>query len=205
MPSPASTKRRQHAVTLSTCRLVASSVLLVLTISSVATAEGKTRVTRYSPYTKAGDIKRSVRIAEQVRGDCATGSVANRPDAWRCFADSFVYDPCFQSPAADLAICPRFPGSPRAVLMPAPGFDGPYLGRQRPGRVWAIRAGRHRCVEFSGSVSVVNGRIPTLVCDGGSASVWGELDRRRSTWRALIGPHDEPGKWRWTKVRRVWR
>lgn len=187
--------------------LSAAALLVSMLASLPAPAGAATSVQRYSPFTRAGTIKPSVHVAERrTHGDCPTGGIAGRFDAWRCMTGRLLHDPCFESPVADLAVCPRVPGSRRAVLLVRPRFDRRYANTSRRGRVWAIRAGGRRCVAVSGARGVVHGRIATMACVGrGGVSVWGGLDRSRPTWRALIGSYERPSGWRWVKVGKAWR
>lgn len=170
-------------------------------------ASAATEVRRYTPYTESGEIKPAIVVVAERDGECWSGSIIGRSDAWRCHAGRWLFDPCFESPVEDIALCPRFPGSGRVTMLRDPDFSGESGNTGTRGRIWALRAGRFRCQASSGARSVVAGRAPTFFCRPGVRrgwAVWGRLDRRNATWRARVGPHDA-SRWRWHDVSVAWR
>ena len=183
--------------------VVALGALLLLAYAPPGDAA--TKVRRYTPYTKTGEIKPSIRITERRDGECDVGGIGGRSDAWRCVTGHFIYDPCFESPIADIAVCPRLQQR-GDLLLRDPDFNREYQSTNQRGRVWAVRVrGKGWCVASTGARSEVRGRVPLFFCNGGESAVWGQMDRRKPTWLALVGRYDEPERWRWRKVARAWR
>jgi hypothetical protein len=73
-----------------------------------------TQVIVYTPWTPDGHLSVGIHVSANVTGSCSFGSsVAARPDAYRCFAGNYIYDPCF-------AASQGFPNPARIVVCPFP-------------------------------------------------------------------------------------
>jgi hypothetical protein len=185
--------------------LLASAAAACLLVGS---AQAATIERRYNPFTADGQPDPSLRITDRFDdASCAGGSdVSGRSDAWRCHSGHFILDPCFESPSQPVAVCPADPLTGRAALLNDPELDPQGAGTTGSATVWAVRTAGRTCVASSGAKSEIRGRVPTYFCAPGFRTVvWGPLDRRHATWRALLGGYKHPEAWRWRSVAIVWR
>jgi hypothetical protein len=192
---------------MSTCirtlLVIAATVFLLVGSAQAATIER-----RYDPFTADGQPKPSLRITDHFDdASCDGGSlVSGRTDAWRCHSGDFILDPCFDSPAQSVAVCPTDPLSGRAALLDDPDLNPEGASTSDRTTIWAVRTAGRTCVASSGAKDEIRGRVPYYFCAPGFRTVvWGPLDRRRATWRALLGGYKHPEAWRWRGVSIVWR
>src|SRR4051794_21171589 len=90
-----------------------------------AAAQSRTRTVRYSPFDSSGHAKRSLRLKHFNGGDCWSGSVMGRKDAWRCSLGNGIYDPCFKSPTTNWVVCLYSPWSRKGVAL-NPSYEDEY-------------------------------------------------------------------------------
>lgn len=192
----------RFAVSAATTALVVVGASLLFVPSAPAKP---TQVVRYDPFDASGGVRDPIPVAARRRGaNCWVGGLPGRRDTWRCMIRNAVWDPCFESPVRDIAFCPGAPGSRRNVLLLSPSFDREYQNSGNRRSVWAIRTRQQTCFAASGARGQVGGKYPTLYCDRGATAVWGAIDRRRPTWRALVGG-SRASTWRWQAVTRAWK
>jgi hypothetical protein len=170
-------------------------------------AVGSTRVIRYDPFTSEGDV--APKYTTSTRGgDCwTTSSVAARPDAWRCMTGNRIYDPCFESPVYDLAVCPGAPWEERVVVLDPVTFEGPPsdYAYSLP---WAVRLTSGKgCVFVSGATVLVRGRPLRYVCgrSGRGPFLFGAPDRRKATWKMWYAKSAQGRGWKRVKIARAWK
>jgi eukaryotic-like serine/threonine-protein kinase len=150
-------------------------------------ADGATVVTRFTPYSSAGEL--TVGISDRSIGECWTSSiVVPIPTAYRCLVDDDIVDPCFapqpQTTPATVA-CVSTPWSTALVVsltkpLPKPAVIGTAANP------WAVElANGARCVAATGTVQSVKGVALNLLCPDGLAA--GGLDNKRPTWTVKYG------------------
>ena len=174
----------------------------------VGSAQAATIERRYNPFTADGQPDPSLRITDRFAdATCNGGSaVTARTDAWRCFSGNFILDPCFKSPSQPVAVCPTDPLKGRVAILDDPELDPEDASTSDHATVWAVRTAGRTCVAASGAKDEIRGRVPYYFCAPGfRTDVWGPLDRRHATWRALVGGYKHPDAWRWRDVTIVWR
>lgn len=140
-----------------------------------ATAPGTASI-QFRPYDGAGQL--SVKVADVVRGQCWTTSIAApNARAYRCFQGNKILDPCF-APAhptnpVQLACLPT-PWSRALMLRVNGALPAPSDGNLPP-RAWAFELGNGtRCVASTGTVPEVAGTNLGYHCsDGGNAALGG--------------------------------
>lgn len=90
----------------------ASNALSFTIVPTLVGPPTRTEVNAYSPFIRSG-LAPGVRIVEQARGYCWTGSIVDKDaEAWRCFKGNLIYDPCFSSPyesSPGYVICHVYP------------------------------------------------------------------------------------------------
>jgi hypothetical protein len=195
--------RRTSAYPSARGRLVAAALVAGCLALSAASASARTVVVRYTPFTATGEIDPAFSVTHGGSAMCTGSNVTGRSDAWRCYEGSRVSDPCFGNADSATAVCPRSgPWSASVVILDA-SFDTQFQGSATSGPVWALTTATRRCAASSGAGPMPRGgHIARYYCDR-SSLVWGSLDRRRATWRALVGGLHGP--LRWQNVRTAWR
>jgi hypothetical protein len=181
--------------------------MLALVLALAGAAQAATQQRRYAPFTAAGEPDPALRIGERLADATCEGSpVSGRVDAWRCVAGDLILDPCFSSPSQPVAVCPTDPYTGTADLLDDPAYGDRFDGASEQATVWAVRTAGRTCRSSTGARTEVRGRVPTFFCRPTfTVSVWGSLDRRRPTWRALVGRDDHPRAWRRRAVPIAWR
>ncbi|MFL5866965.1 MAG: hypothetical protein ACJ766_07690, partial [Thermoleophilaceae bacterium] len=86
--------------------LVGLAILALAAAAAAPAASAKTRVVRYTPFTKDGDVKSRLRAVSR-NGSCRFDSrLVLRDDAWRCRTGRTRRDPCFDNPVVeDEVVC----------------------------------------------------------------------------------------------------
>jgi hypothetical protein len=186
--------------------LAASLVFLVVALPVGTVADAATKVFRYSPFTQAGEVKRSLTIvATYYGGNCHYGTYSARRDAWECFSGRYKFSVCFKRPSGSDLICAPDPRKQIAYRLVAPTFE---RQRSRPSKgFWLfLRVGHNFCHGIPGMSKVVNDRRANFRCSDSWTGdfIWGSIVRRNRTWRAVVGT-DDPSTWRWQNVRQAWR
>jgi hypothetical protein len=144
-----------------------------------------TRQVHVSPVSAHGSPVRGFRTAQTVAGaNCEAGSEAIGR-AYRCFAGSSLYDPCWAARAtAPTVLCLPVPwstsdirlevGAPLSAIPAEPGTSEP----------WGVElASGQRCVLLQGAHSVFAGRVIDYYCNA-SLSLLRGLTKTAPVWRA---------------------
>jgi hypothetical protein len=161
------------------------------------TVPQNTDVHVFEPFDNAGRLNPALRTISTEQGSCWTDSaVSNRADAWRCMAQSSIYDPCFQEPGAQ----PRFlvctpdvwTGEVRVLRLTEPlpeHFGSVVLPSQ--GSIWEVAlATGERCRLTSGATDVVDDLRANYYCvpanPAGSTWIYGDVDQTTSPWTVRV-------------------
>jgi len=168
--------------------LVAAVLVLVLGCGTPMTSSASpshTVTTTYSPWSSGGALKPSVRVAKTVTGSCWTGSIAvDAGNAYRCTSASYIYDPCFASPArhAGTVVCAINPWSDVVLMNLSSALPHLVKHQRNPLLVWAERLGNgERCVIDTGTGVSVAGATLNYYCSPGAG--WASVpDLSTSLW-----------------------
>jgi hypothetical protein len=179
--------------------------LVVLALAGAPAAVAKTRVVRYTPFDRDGEVKTRLKTVSRT-GSCRFDSrLVLRDDAWRCRTGRVRRDPCFDNPVVeDQVVCVKAPWSRRAAVIDTAldDSDRAYKSRSRP---WALRVGRRRCLFKPGSRRKVHRRRLNYACGRRGPFLFGLPNRRRSTWTIRIAKTRRGKGLRKTKIRVAWR
>ena len=179
--------------------------LAVLALAVTPAAAARTRVIRYTPFTKDGDVKPRLKAVSR-RGSCRFDSrLVLRDDAWRCRTGRTRRDPCFDNPVVeDEVVCVKAPWGRRVAVIDTPLDDS---DRTYPsgGRPWAVKVGRHRCLFSPRAKRKVHGRRLRYVCGRRGPFLFGLPNRRKRTWTIRIAKTRRGKDLRRAKVRVAWR
>lgn len=169
-------------------------IIFLLFYLTTAIAESPTRVLIINPYTQENTLNENLIVAQRYAGVCLTHSLASpgRKNAWRCIASNVILDPCFQD--HDNLACSTSPWSskiallePRSALPPIASAAN-QLTASHP---WAIElANGQHCTFLTGASSVINRLRVNYTCGSYRYHILGELDRSKSTWKALFYDFD---------------
>jgi hypothetical protein len=128
---------------------------------------------------------------QERTGSCwSTSNVLNRADAWRCMADTSIYDPCFSIPGNGQAvICAASP------LGDSPGFKLnltgalPARGTVSPVKsAWAFElADGTTCIFMGGATATFEGKRVNYSCSDGWV-ILGELQEGQvwTAWKVRL-------------------
>ncbi len=150
---------------------------------------------------------------EATGGSCGPSIALNRPDAWRCFAGSRVFDPCFsEEDVDDEVVCMiSSPWEAKGALV---SLDEPLRERLdgvHASKVWGIElADGSRCSWMGGATTTIEGARLNYSC-GEDWFIVG-LSRVEPPWIArkvlleipLSAPH-EPLESQDVPIVRIWR
>jgi hypothetical protein len=159
-------------------------------VPATAGAGGATQATVFQAFTAGGKPTFTTRSA---KGYCWTGSIAaDRSDAWRCFVDNYIHDPCFSSTSDPGHVaCPN-PGLRKGLLVKltrklphkyadqhtASVDDRPWLVQTANGRRWLYA---------TGATASIGGRRANYFRRGSNAALWGLPHRQVEPWRIYWG------------------
>lgn len=173
-------------------RCVAAVVGMVVLLGAVPGAAGagttRTRVETTYPWTAAGRLKATVKVAGSVKGTCWTSSIAvSSGDAYRCMtAASLIYDPCFAPETRTFTqlACMAAPwGKVTRLDLTAPI---PKSARHRNGKpwIWAYALGNGiRCITATGTGTVVDKVVLNYYCVPGTG--WASIPNEKAEpWTA---------------------
>ena len=186
-------------------RLVGLAILALALAAAAPAASAKTRVLKYTPFTKDGDVKSRLRAVGR-NGSCRFDSrLVLRDDAWRCRTGRTRRDPCFDNPVVeDEVVCVKSPWSRRVTLIDTPLDDSArtYPSGRRP---WAVQVGRRRCLFSPRAKRRVHGRRLSYVCGRRGPFLFGLPNRKRRTWTVRIARSKRGKGLRRAKIRAAWR
>lgn len=142
----------------------------------------------FQPWDTSGsaNISPQLHIASRVSGYCWERSVAaNRPDAYRCFHESTILDPCISNPyegaLSKQVVCP-YPGTQSVTLIsltkPLPSSPLKYKGAPYPWLI--ILTDGDRCTIFNGASILSAGLPEDYLCSNGG--LYGNVDRSSQLW-----------------------
>ena len=158
-------------------RCVAAVVGMVCCLGAVPGAAGagttRTRVETTYPWTAAGRLKATVKVAGSVKGTCWTSSIAvSSGDAYRCMtAASLIYDPCFAPETRTFArlACMAAPwGKVTRLDLTAPIPRVPGTATASPGSGPAALGNGIRCITATGTGTVVDKVVLNYYCVPGT-------------------------------------
>lgn len=132
----------------------------------------------------------ALNVQRTLRGLCREQSHAiKREDAWRCYADGKVYDPCFvkQYGSQEEAVCAESPWSEKGIKIaleyPVDNATHKTLDMSRT-LPWAIELQNgERCLPHD-SDEVIDGLAIRYKCNN-EALLIGHLQRCKTTWSML--------------------
>ena len=166
---------------------VAGMVALGGAVPAAASAgTPRTRVETTYPWTAAGRIKATLKVAGSAKGTCWTSSIAvSRSDAYRCMTTgSLIYDPCFAPETRTFTqlACMAAPwGRVTRFELTAPI---PKIARHPNGKpwIWAYELGNGiRCITATGTGTVVDKVVLNYYCVPGTG--WASIpDRKAEPW-----------------------
>ena len=151
-----------------------------------------TTIQHCAPY-RPGGLASGLRVEANVNGYCWVGSevLPGRPDAWRCTANTRIYEPCFAANSTDTTplACATDPwaGTVTLLTLTAP------LPRDRANTAagttrspWATQlANGARCQVVTGtSATIARMRIGAACSD--ATQIVGDPDRSMGRWRVYI-------------------
>lgn len=185
--------------TVKTNGLVAIAGLALQACATTAPSPRQdTAVRMFVPFGPGRVLQPGVSIAERLDGRCFAESVSSeaRPDAWRCMAGNRILDPCFEGTVEGRTTlaCAQSPWESTVVLLaltePLPARRAGQLS-SNDGRPWALELDDgSRCTLLGGATGAVAGMRVNYGCEGGHASVIGDVDRRPSRWKVFVIPRD---------------
>ncbi|GIU99088.1 MAG: hypothetical protein KatS3mg014_0704 [Actinomycetota bacterium] len=167
-----------------------------------AGARASTSERIFDAFTATGELEPSFTVRRTTDGSCV-GSFVGRPDAWRCFAGDFVYDPCFQPPRASReVVCDLTPWDLVGVrvrlesALPWPESLSRKGWLRKP--PWAVELlDGTRCLLILGGAGreMVGGEAVNYTCEPGGG-LWGEPDDSSDPWTVYFVSPDggEPTK-----------
>jgi hypothetical protein len=166
-----------------------------------------TQVIVYTPWTPDGHLSAGIHVSASVTGSCTSSStVAVRPDAYRCFAGRFIYDPCFAAfqglpNPARIVVCP-FPDPNKVTVVHLArslgsgnpdGSQETAVSDSPTNIVWLIvLANGTRCYRVSGANGSSSGMLDNYDCTGGD-SLYNDPQRTSPVWKIFeqrIGTSD---------------
>jgi len=167
----------------------------------------RTAERQVNPVDYNGNLRPGYQITETVDGGCALPSSAiyENENAYRCFFDSWVADPCFAFEDGKAVYCIPEPWKPEGVrlnLAEQVAFNGSFqLPRREPSDAWAIEivdpsdpGVRWFCRLRLGAAEEIGGHGIAFGCghaDGtGSAYALGSLESDEPVWRILFQEKD---------------
>jgi len=199
--------RTQAGRRILTAVIVVGAALASSAVASSALAGAKpTREIIYQAFTSAG--KPALHVTSTSRGRCAGGASAiDRNDAWRCFAGSFVYDPCFSSSkATGIVLCPVGPWTSAAVEIK---LSAPLTGANKgkpstSGNPWAVETPSDKCVLATGATSILDHRRANYFCQTSKNVLWGAPSRKSEPWTIYSAPPTATKLTRTVPIRVAW-
>jgi hypothetical protein len=178
-------------------------------LGATAMGAGTTTSERiFDAFTAAGNLAPSFAVERTAKGSCVP-SFIGRPDAWRCFTSSLIYDPCFQPPrVSEVVVCDLTPWDRVGVRvqlrssLPWPESVSRTDWLQKP--PWAVElVDGTRCLLILGGAGrdMVGGEAVNYTCEP-AGGLWGEPDSSTDPWTAYFTSDvGEPEK---VEVRAVW-
>jgi hypothetical protein len=166
-----------------------------------------TQVIVYTPWTPDGHLSAGIHVSANVTGSCPGGSsVASRPDAYRCFAGNYIYDPCFAASQgfpnpARIVVCPYPAPNNITVIHLTRSLGGSYtdgspeiaVSASPTSIVWLIiLANGTQCYRVSGANHSSSGMLDNYDCNGGD-SLYNDPQRTGLVWKIFeqrIGTSD---------------
>lgn len=172
--------------------LLAFAVVLVSPAANAQQPENATKVIKYVPTGPAGSTR---------EGHCWTDSIAiSRPDAWRCMAENEIFDPCFELPGGGSVLCnpnpaKGDPGLDLKLTKPLPKSKVPPESRSgmlphRGGWLVELVDGT-TCNPVTGASGLIDGKVLTYYCDGGTGNYVALLGDLSSEGSRLIAEKAE--------------
>jgi hypothetical protein len=165
-----------------------AAALAALALIAAAPAGARTLELRYTPFAADGSLRDGLHATPVFGGMCSSGSfLVGAQGVFRCFAASFIYDPCYLDAAVSNAVrsvvvCVPAPWSQSVLRLRVRGPLDPRNGAPPTGLPWALRlASGRRCLLVGGATSVVDGRRMNYACD--RRYLFGSPDRSGPTWR----------------------
>jgi hypothetical protein len=180
------------------------ALAVLLSVSAPTSAGAATTVERYTPFTPSGEVKPKLRTSRRS-GDCFTSSyAAPRSDTWRCISNSFIYDPCFESPLhSNKVVCVRSPWARRAVILTARLDPSDRVQVRR--HPWALVVRRQHCLFAQGATTTFKGKRLNYMCGKRGPYLFGYPNKRRPTWTIAIAQRPDPNRLRRAKISVAWR
>jgi hypothetical protein len=173
-------------------RVLAALCALAIALALPAGATTSTRVAIFNPWAST-ELRHGFVVSGNVKGACGMHSlVSQRPDAWRCYADDDMYDPCFARSSHTYTVaCAEGPFSKRITLMTvtAPLTDtviltGKLWGLRLRGGPWGLRlVSGDTCVFAQGATDAVAGERLNYACRK-TGWIIGVPDRLAPIWTA---------------------
>lgn len=161
------------------------------------TLPGRTEVRLFQPFTLEG-LANGLRPSKRIVGTCQGSLLSARPDAWRCFEENLIHDPCFESPFSAVEIglaCVEGPWD-KSIEMMQPSQPLAYessppvkLLDRTP---WAlVLEDGTRCSILGGATALVAGMRLNFACTDGRYVV-GDPDRGESLWMVFVSREGDP-------------
>jgi len=167
---------------------------------------GPTQVIFFTPWTVTDRLSSNVQVAAHDHGYCWTRSaVSPRPDAFRCFVGSTIYDPCFKSsgeyrPVTQVACA--YP-DPRHVTiiyltrkLPRDPMPSPPSGRDKyPPTYFAwllVLANGEYCWRFDGEEPTPGDLELNYHCPETNSNLYGNPEHSGGTWTILYQTVNAP-------------
>jgi hypothetical protein len=179
--------------------LVASAVTIFI-VAACGAAHHRTRTRAlvtprptsshiYAPFN-GGTVAAGVKVAKTARGYCWTSSGADRrPDAWRCFLDNQILDPCFSNEAgtSGFVLCAQDPWSIVTKLGLTKALPrtqaNPETADPTARAPWAVQlSDGTRCTALTGATGAIAGLGLDYGCTGGTVLA-GVPRRTTSAWK----------------------
>jgi hypothetical protein len=187
--------------------LVIASVVVAAGATAALAATPRTRVAIFEAFTSSGAP--AIHVTSTVHGTCNGGSSAiDRNDAWRCFAGSFVYDPCFSSTAAPgIVLCPAGPwsGSGVEIKLTAKLTGANRRAPSTAGDPWALETTSGlKCELATGATSILDHRRANYFCGKNKDVLWGSPSRTSEPWMIYAAPATATRLVRHDKIGAAW-